>query len=86
MYVLMKVLKLCTGSGVSSYQIKYAVKDRLFNMDPDNIGMGEAIKRVKEYVSIKNKFGSVHEDLAMLGITEVEVTAYGFHFVGYNKG
>ena len=84
-YVLLKIIKLCTGSKVSSYQLKFAVDDRLANTNPDKIGMGEAIRKVMEYVTIKNRFGSVHTDLAEIGITEVKVTDKGLQFVGFQK-
>ena len=83
---MLKIIKLCTDSTVSSYQMKFAVHDRLVNMDPDKIGMGEAIRRVMEYVTIKNKFSSVHPALAMLGVTEVQVMEHGLHFVPGQTG
>ena len=83
MYVLLKILKLCTAGKVSSFQLKFAVDDRLANTNPDQIRMEGAIRKVMEYVTIKNKFGSVHADLAEIGITEVKVTDKGLQFVGF---
>lgn len=85
-YVIMKIIKLCTDSTASSYQIKFAVDERLMNMDPDKIGMGVAIRRVMEYVSIKKKFVSVHPALAMLGVTGVEVMEHGLCFLRGQTG
>ena len=85
-YVIMKIIKLCTASTASSYQMKFAVSDRLRNMDPDKMGMGVAIRRVMEYVTIKNKFTSVHPDLAMLGVTGVQVMEHGLCFVRGQTG
>ena len=84
-YVIMKIIKLCTASKVTSYQMKFAVDDKLANMNPNKMGMGEAIRKVMEYVTIKNKFGSVNTELAEIGITEVKVTDHGLQFVGYQK-
>ena len=87
-YVIMKILKLCTASTASSYQMKFAVDNRLVNMDPDKmgLGMGVAIRRVMEYVTIKNKFISVHPDLAMLGVTGVQVMEHGLCFLRGQTG
>jgi hypothetical protein len=86
-YILMKILKLCTASTVTSYKIKFAVERMLNNVDPDKIGMGNAVRKVMEYKTIRGKFASVHTDLEKKGITGLEVTDdQGFLFVGYNKG
>ena len=63
--------------------MKFAVDYRLANMNPNKMGMGEAISL--EYNTIKNKFGSVHTELAEIGITEVKVTDHGLQFAGYYK-
>ena len=83
---MLKIIKLCTDSKATSYQMKYAVNDRLLNLDPGKIGMGEAIRKVMEYRTIKNKFSSVHPALAMLGVTEVQVMEHGLHFVPGQTG
>ena len=80
-YVLMKALKLCTASKATSYKIKFAVHAMLVNVDPDKIGLGEAIKMVMNYETIRTKFESVHPDLEKIGIARVEVTEDGLCFV-----
>ena len=80
-YVLIKILKTCTDSSAKSYQCKYSVQEILVGVDPDKIGVGKAIKKVLEYKTIRDKFSSVHPDLAKMGFSGVEVTDGGFKFI-----
>ena len=82
MYVILKILKYCTGSSAKSYQIKFSVSEvfknkSIWNMDE----VGAAIKEVINYPTIRGKFSSVHPDLAAVGITRVEVGEDGLHFI-----
>ena len=43
--------------------------------------LGEAIKEIIYYKTIRGKFSSVHPDLAAEGITRVEVGEEGLHFI-----
>ena len=83
---MVKILKACTGSDVTSYQCKYAVDYTLVATDPDKIGWGEAIRRVLQYRTLRGKFTSVHSDLQKEGIIRVEVTDEGFLFVRNKQG
>ena len=80
-YVLVKVLKYCTGSSAKSYQCKFAV-NRVFNSKSIESmeEVGAAIKEIIHYFTIRDKFSSVHPDLAAEGITRVEVGEEGLHF------
>ena len=81
MYVLLKILKYCTGSSARSYQCKYAVSDVFSNKSIQSMeDMGAAIKEVIYYKTIRGKFSSVSPDLADEGITRVEVGEEGLHF------
>ena len=51
----------------------------------DQIGLGQAVRRVMEYHNIKNKFGSIHPDLEREGYTGVKVTDTGFIFLRSNQ-
>ena len=84
-YVLLKILKYCTGSPAKSYQMKYAV-DRVFgNKSIDSTeDLGPALKMIIHYKTIRGKFSSVHPDLAAEGITRVEVGEEGLHFIRNN--
>ena len=83
---MLKILKSCTSSKATSYKVKFAVNSMLAGVDPDKIGMGQAVRRVMEYRTIKNKFGSIHPDLEREGYTGVKVTDTGFVFLRSNQG
>ena len=78
-YVMIKILKFLTGADVTSFACKFAVDRRLMNINPDEIGLGNAIRMVLEYRTLKGKFGYVNPDLKKIGITGVDVTDEGFH-------
>ena len=80
-YVQMKILKTCTASKMTSYKCKYAVDYHLLNVDADKMVLGEAIRKVMSYYTIRGKFTSVHKELQEKeGITRVEVLDEGFKF------
>ena len=85
-YVLVKILKYCTGSSARSYQCKFAV-DRVFiNKSIESMeDVGAPIKEIIHYYTIRGKFSSVHPDLAAEGITRVEVGEEGLHFIRNNE-
>ena len=81
-YVLLKIIKYCTGSSARSYQCKYAVKEALKNKRIESTEeVGAAIKEVIHYKTIRGKFSSVHPDLASEGITKVDVGEEGLYFI-----
>jgi len=81
-YVLIKIIKYCTGSSARSYQCKYAVEDALKNQSIESMEeVGAAIKKVIHFQTIRGKFSSVHPDLAAEGFTRVEVGEEGLHFI-----
>ena len=81
-YVLLKVLKYCTGSSATSYKVKFAVQQVFMNKEIESMDeLGAAIKEIIHYKTIRGKFSSVHPDLAAEGITRVEVGEEGLHFV-----
>ena len=81
-YVLLKVLKYCTGSSAKSYQCKFAIEQVFMNKKIESMEeLGAAIKEIIQYDSIRGKFSSVHPDLAAEGITGVEVGEEGLHFI-----
>ena len=83
-YVILKIIKYCTGSSARSYQCKYAVNEMLANIDSIE-ELGAAIKKVIHYYTIRGKFSSVHPDLVAEGITRVEVGEEGLHFITNNE-
>ena len=73
LYVLLKVIKYCTGSSARSYQCKYVVKEAFRNRRIESMEeVGAAIKEAIQFNTIRGKFSSVHPDLAAEGITRVE--------------
>ena len=85
-YVLLKIIKTCTDSKATSYKVKYAVGQMLYGVDPDQTGLGQAVRRVMKYYTIKNKFSSINPDLEKNGYTGVKVTDTGFQFLKNNQG
>ena len=86
-YVLLKVLKYCTGSSAKSYQCKFAVEEVFRNKSIENMEEGgAAIKEIINYRTIRGKFSSVHPDLEAEGITRVEVGEEGLHFIAKQPG
>ena len=82
MYVMLKIIKYCTGSSARSYQCKYAVDVALTNKNIESMEeVGATIKAVIQYKTIRGKFSSIHPDLAAEGITGVEVGEEGLHFI-----
>ena len=87
-YIILKILKYCTGSSSRSYQCKYAINATIFNKSNESMekmGLGGAIKEIIFYKTIRGKFFSVHPDLAAEGITRVEVGEEGLHFITSNE-
>ena len=86
-YVLLKILKYCTGSSARSYQCKFAmdrgafVNDSMESMEK----VGPALKKILHYHTLRGKFSSVHPDLAAEGIARVEVGEEGLHFIADTK-
>ena len=81
-YVLLKVLKYCTGSSAKSYQCKFAVSNVFGNKSIESMEeVGAAIKEIIHFRTIRGKFSSVHPDLAAEGVTRVEVGEKGLHFI-----
>ena len=81
-YVILKILKYCTGSSARSYQCKFAVQQVFMNKEIENMEeVGAAIKEIIQYKTIRGKFSSVHPDLATEGITRVVVGEEGLHFI-----
>ena len=69
-YVLLKVLRYCTGSSARSFQCKFAIDRAFFIKSIESMEeVGAAIKEVIHYYTIRGKFSSVHPDLAAEGIT-----------------
>ena len=85
MYVILKILKYCTGGSARSYQCKYAVDDAFKNKSIRSMEeVGAALKEIIHYKTIRGKFSSVHPDLESEGITRVEVEEEGLHFITNN--
>ena len=82
MYVLIKILKFCTGSSVKSYQCKFGINTVLANRDLSNVKeLGDVIQKVIHYYTLRGKFSSIHPELRREGIIRVEVGKEGLHFI-----
>ena len=67
---------------ITSYEIKFAVNQALLNMDPEEEDIGKCVKKVLDYVTMKNRFVGVHDDLAKIGLEKIMVEDDGLVFVG----
>ena len=87
-YVLLKILKYCTGSSARSYQCKFAM-DRATGFGNKGIEsmeeVGPALKKIIHYDTLRGKFSSVYPDLAAEGITKVVMWEEGLFFVRSRK-
>ena len=82
MYVLIKILKFCTGSSAKSYECKFAISQFLRNRDvTDSEELADLIQEVIHHHKLRGKFSSVHPELRREGIIRVEVGKEGLHFV-----
>ena len=81
MYVLVKILKFCTGSSAKSYQCKFAIDSVLDYRDVSVADMGNDIQKVIHYHTLRGKFSSIHPELRREGIIRVEVGKEGLHFI-----
>ena len=81
-YVLIKILKFCTGSSAKSYQCKFAIGSVLGNRQVFVVEeLGDLIQEVIHYYTLRGKFSSVHPELRREGIVRVEVRKEGLHFI-----
>ena len=82
MYVLIKILKFCTGSSAKSYQCKFGINTLLWNRDLSDVEeLGDVIQEVIHYYTLRGKFSSIHPELRREGIIRVEVGKEGLHFI-----
>ena len=82
MYVLIKILKFCTGSSAKSYQCKFAIRDVIENRAvSDTEELGDLIQKVIHYYTLRGKFSSIHPELKQEGIIRVEVGKEGLRFI-----
>ena len=82
MYVLIKILKFCTGSSAKSYQCKFAISDVLKNRTVSDVEeLGDLIQEVIHYHTLRGKFSSVHPELRREGKIRVEGGKEGLHFI-----
>ena len=82
-YVLIKILKFCTGSLAKSYQCKFGITHAhaFGNRDVAADELGKAIQDVIHDTTLRGKFSSVHPELRREGIVRVDVRENGLHFV-----
>ena len=82
-YVLIKILKFCTGSSAKSYQCKFAIYNVLRNIrDVSDVEeLGDVIQEVIHFHTLRGKFSSIHPELRREGIIRVEVGKEGLHFI-----
>ena len=81
MYVLIKILKFCTGSSAKSYHCKFGIQRILNNKAVVAEDLGKAIQDAIQYKTLRGKFSSVHPELRQGGIVRVDLGEKGLHFV-----
>ena len=81
-YVLIKILKFCTGSSVKSYQCKFAIGHSLRNRVVSDLEeLGDLIQEMIYFWTLRGKFCSVHPELSREGIIRVDVGKEGLQFI-----
>ena len=82
-YVLIKILKFCTGGMAKSYQCKFGINHIFNNQVLAAEDLGKAIQNVIHHGhrTLRGKFSSVHPELRREGIVRVDVGEKGLHFV-----
>ena len=88
MYVLIKILKFCTGSSAKSYQCKFTINEVLGNIR-DVSGMeelGKVIQKVIHHPGLRGKFSSIHPELRRESIIRIEVGKDGLYFIRNWRG
>ena len=80
-YVLLKILKFCTGSSAKSYQCKFGIDHILNNRVVAAEELGKAIQDVIHYKTLRGKFSSVHPELRREGIVRVDVGEKGLNLI-----
>lgn len=79
---LPKMLKYFTGADVTSYKLKWALKDKLLNASPADVGgIGAALRLVLTHKSLRDKFTGLNRDLEEAGFRSIEVTDTGFSLI-----
>ena len=68
----------------TSYKIKYAVNRTLNCIHPDDINIGEAVKKVLQHEHLRGKFTIISEFFKDMGVTRIDIGEDGLTFVGYN--
>ena len=81
-YVLLKIIKYCTGSSARSYMCKFAMAQTFTNKSIESIEkLGAAIREIIQFNRIRGMFSSIHPDMAAEGIAGVEVGDEGLFFI-----
>ena len=80
-YVLIKILKFCTGSSAKSYQCRFAINLALMNRVVADGELGRVIREGILSRKLRGKFSSVHPELRRKGIIKVEVGDEVLHFL-----
>ena len=81
-YVILKILKYCTGSSAKRYQCKFAVDRTLNNKRIETMDeLGGAIQEVIYFKTLRGKFSSIQPDLLAEDIAGVEVAEKGLYFI-----
>jgi len=81
-YCLGKMLKYFTRADVTSYKLKWALEQKLFNAPPADVGgIGAALRLVLTHTSLRDKFTGVNKELEEAGFRSIQVTDTGFRLI-----
>ena len=74
-----QILIICRPS---NFQLKWALKQKLLNVSPADVGgLGAALRLVLTHKSLRDKFTGVNRELEEAGIRSIEVTDKGFRLI-----
>ena len=80
-YIIMKILRKCTGANLTSFKIKFSVHNALRHSRYETADIGTLLERVLRYWTVRDKFNGVEDTLANIGVQRVEVKNDGLLFV-----
>lgn len=75
-------MKYIMDADVTSYKIKWSIEEKLLSTDPAEIGIEfhQAIQRVLEHQSLRDKFTGIHQDFKEK-FSSIKINKEGFKFI-----
>ena len=72
-YIYLKIAKLLHGVSMTSFSLKFAVDRGLPDKRYETMPVGDSIRRVLRFYTIRDKLHGVNKHLADIGVKEIKV-------------